>query len=84
VKDRPEQQKLTTKRRLTRSKGTLKDLTRILWFAVLEVRQVLEQESEPLLKLKAAHALATVAGSYTRTLEASDLEARITALEARK
>jgi hypothetical protein len=79
----PEQQKATPKRRLTRSKGTVEDLARVLWFAVTEVRHVLEAQDEPLMKLKAAHALATVAGSYTKALEVAELEARILALEAK-
>jgi hypothetical protein len=80
MKGSPEQQKTVTKRRLTRSKGTVEDLSRVLWQAVREVQGVLLDEN-PLMKLKAAHALGTVAGAYLKSLEVGELEARLTALE---
>lgn len=71
------------KRRLARSRGTLEDLSKVLWQAIMEVKGVLEQD-DPMMKLKAAHAIATVGGTYIKALEIADLEARIIALETGK
>ena len=83
MKDNPGQQKTTPKRRLARSRGTIEDLSRVLWHAITEARGVLGNEN-PILKLKAVHAIATAAGSYLRSVEIGDLEARIAALETGK
>jgi hypothetical protein len=55
-----------------------------MWWAILRAEEVLDTvEASPELRLRAVHALSQVAGSYARLLETSDLEARLTALEAR-
>jgi hypothetical protein len=59
-------------------------LQRVLWRTILQVEALLDvRPYAPELVLKAAHALAQLAGPYTRLLETADLEARLTALEQR-
>ncbi len=55
----------------------------VLWQVLLEVEAIATDSSTgPPDKLKAAHALSSLAGSYAKIVEAHDLEKRITNLEA--
>jgi hypothetical protein len=75
---------MARKRRRRRAKpGSLEQLTAVLWRCVLEVEALLhEDECPPDRVLKASHALAQVAGVYTKVVETAELEGRIAALEA--
>jgi hypothetical protein len=62
--------------------GNLADLQRVLWRTVVEVEALLD--ARPVsneLTLRAAHALAQLAGAYRALTESISLEDRITALE---
>ena len=62
--------------------GNLSQLRTVLWAVLLEVETIaLDPYADRAEKLKAASALATLAGSYTRAIEAGDLEKRLQALE---
>lgn len=52
--------------------GSLAQLTQVLWAALLEIEAV-TRDGDKDRKLKAGHTLATLAGSYVKTLEASNL-----------
>jgi hypothetical protein len=71
---------MARKRRL--KAGNLADLQQILWATVLEVERLLDTRppSNELI-LRSAHALAQLAGSYTRVVDACDIVARLEALE---
>lgn len=72
--------KTTTLRR--RKAGNLAQLRAVLWTVLMEVETIaLDPYAERAEKLKAASALATLAGSYTRAIETGDLEKRLQALE---
>ncbi len=71
--------KTTRKRR--RKPGDIGALRRVLWDALVEVEGLLGEGSVD-AKLRAAHALATLSGSYFKALEHCDFEARLAALEA--
>lgn len=70
--------------RLRRRKpGNLGQLRSVLWQVLLEVETIATTEGVSRgEKLKAAHALSSLAGSYAKIVETHDLEERITALEA--
>jgi hypothetical protein len=69
------------KRRL--KAGDLADLRRVLWRTIVEVESLLDTRPPSNdLVLKSAHALAQLAGSYTRLVETADIEARLAKLEA--
>jgi hypothetical protein len=70
-------------RRRSRQPGDLTQLRRVLWRTILEVEDLLDAlERPPDLVLKSAHALAQLAGAYTKLVETAGLEARLQALEA--
>ena len=71
------------KRRRRRAKpGSLEQLTAALWQCVLEVEALLNEDECPADRvLKAAHALAQLAGAYRAVMETAELEQRIRALE---
>lgn len=70
------------KRLRRRKPGDLGQLRAVLWEVLLEVEAVAKDpEAEQDKKLKAGSVLATLAGSYVKTVEAHDLEARLEALE---
>jgi hypothetical protein len=53
-----------------------------LWRTILEVESLLDVRPPATdVVLKSAHALAQLAGAYTRLVETADLEARLSALE---
>lgn len=65
-----------------RKAGNLAQLRAVLWGVLLEVERIAQDPyAERAEKLKAASALATLAGSYTRAVETGDLEKRLQALE---
>ena len=69
------------KRRKRRGKpGTLEDARALLWRALTRAGELLEEE-DPLLSLKAIHAVSQGAAAYARIVEVGELEARIAALE---
>ena len=68
-------------RRRRRKPGDLNSLRRTLWAGLLEIEDLLASD-DPLLKLRAAHALATLAGSYMKCIELHDIAGRIERLES--
>ncbi len=78
--------KLLTKARRQRKRRPkpmdLKTLSRVLTTAITKLEDHLLESTEVEEARKICHALATVAGSYTRLTEATELEARVEALEA--
>jgi hypothetical protein len=70
--------------RKRRSKpGDLAQLRAVLWQTILEVEGLLDTRPPSNdLVLRSAHALAQLAGTYTRLVETADLEKRLAALEA--
>jgi hypothetical protein len=69
------------KRRL--KSGDLSDLRRVLWRTIVEVEALLDTRPPSNdLVLKSAHALAQLAGAYTKLVETADLETRLAMLEA--
>ena len=62
--------------------GSLEDLRRELWYAILTASQMLDSEDNP-TKLKAVHALTQAAGQYRALFETMELQERIEALEER-
>ncbi|MDL2343098.1 hypothetical protein QOL99_02925 [Deinococcus sp. MIMF12] len=69
------------KRRKRRGKpGTLEDARALLWRALTRAGELLEEE-DPLLSLKAIHAVSQGASAYAKIVEVGELEARIAALE---
>lgn len=75
--------KPTPARRRRRSKaGNLEALRREMWHAVRRVSDLLDDpEAETAELIRAANALAALGNSYRGVTEASELEARLTALE---
>jgi hypothetical protein len=70
------------KRLRRRKPGDLAQLRAVLWGVLLEVETICADEATNRAdKLKAAHALATLAGAYLRVTETHDLEKRIEDLE---
>ena len=68
--------------RRSRQPGDLTQLRRVLWRTILEVEDLLDAlERPPDLVLKSAHALAQLAGAYTKLVETADLEQRLAKLE---
>lgn len=71
-----------TTRRRRRKPGDLRQLRAVLWEVLLEVEAIATgDEADTAEKIRAAHGLASLAGSYAKIVEAVDLDARITALE---
>lgn len=70
------------KRQKRRTKpGTLEDARALLWRALTRAGELLEQE-DPVLSLKAVHAVSQGASAYARIVEVGEIEARLAALEA--
>jgi hypothetical protein len=64
--------------------GDVLQLRTVLWQTILDTKALTDgPEPAPEMVLKVAHALAQLAGPYRQLLETSDLETRLTALEAR-
>jgi hypothetical protein len=88
---RPHVARAAKKRRRTRKKpGTVDAARRVLWAAMERVEEVLHEAAEPeggrpvnpVMILKCAHALTQACGAYARIVEAGELEARLSELEA--
>jgi hypothetical protein len=63
--------------------GDLTQLRAVLWRTILEVEGLLDVRPPATdIVLKSAHALAQLAGAYTKLVETADLEERIQRLEA--
>jgi len=70
-------------RKRHRKPGDLTQLRAVLWKTILEVEGLLEARPPASdLVLRSAHALAQLAGAYTKLVETAELEGRIAALEA--
>ena len=61
--------------------GTLEDARALLWRALTRAGELLEEE-DPVLSLKAVHAVSQGAAAYARIVEVGEMEARLAALEA--
>jgi hypothetical protein len=71
-------------RRRRRKPGDLTQLRAVLWQVILEVEELLDTRPPSTeLVLKSAHALAQLAGAYTRVMDQCEIEARLTKLEER-
>ncbi len=68
------------KRKRHRKAGDIGALRRVLWTALVEIEMILEDD-DPAMKIKAGHALGTLSGSYLKALELTDIAARIARLE---
>jgi hypothetical protein len=65
--------------------GDLVHLRAVLWRTILEVEALLDARPPATeVVLKSAHALAQLAGAYTKLTETTELEARIAALEGHR
>ena len=62
-------------------KGTLEDVGRKV-YAALERCEMLLEDMDPTIQLKAAHGVFQGASAYAKVLEVGELEARLQALEA--
>jgi hypothetical protein len=65
-----------------RVRGSTKELRRAVWACILELEELLSSE-DPDTKIKCAHAMASLARAYLAVVESTDLEERLSALEAR-
>lgn len=75
---------LQTKRLRRRKPGDLGQLRAVLWEVLLEVEAIVKDPvTDQDRKLRGASALATLAGSYLKTLELHEVLPRVEALEAR-
>jgi hypothetical protein len=68
-------------RRRRRKPGDIAALRRTLWAGLLEIEDLLATD-DPTVKIKAGHCLATLAGTYLKALELTDIVARLDKLEA--
>ncbi len=64
-----------------RKVGDLKALQRMLWWAVLRLRHILETTDDPDLELKAIYALSTAAGAFIKATEVGQLQQQVEALQ---
>jgi hypothetical protein len=72
------------KRRKRRRAGDIKALKVEVWAALCEASAIAEDpETPPDRKLRAVSAIGVVAGMYRQLLDASNVDARLTALEHR-
>jgi hypothetical protein len=65
-----------------RKVGDLKALQRMLWWAVLRLRHILETTNDPDLELRAIYALSTTAGAFIKATEVGELQHRLERLES--
>lgn len=78
------QARRTSRRAAAESAGTVADLRLKLWRALAAADDVLaDRKADATLKLKALHALTQASGAYLKVIEVGELEARLTAIEAR-
>lgn len=62
--------------------GTLHDVKRQVWHAIMTASDLLDAD-DPLVRLKAVHAVGQASGVFKSVYETADLEARLEALERR-
>lgn len=63
--------------------GTIDDLKEKVWKGILTAEKILDNKrAANALKLRAVHAIVQAAASYTKIVEAGELEARMQELEA--
>ena len=77
--------KAKRKRRRRPKPGDMRSLQRTLWAAIRDVEAILhdaEGAASVEQRIRAAHALATVSGTYLKAWEAAELQARVEELEA--
>jgi hypothetical protein len=68
------------KRRRRRKPGDIASLQRTLWAGLLTIEDLLA-DPDPAMQIRAAHALGTLAGTYLKALETSELSRRVERLE---
>ena len=69
----------------TRLPGDVADVRRVVWDAVVAASDVVaDPDVDALVRLRAVHAVTQAAGAYLKVVEASEFEARLTALEAQQ
>jgi hypothetical protein len=68
-------------RKRPRDPGDLRQLTRVLWQAILEAEEILTRAVDDELTLRAVHAISQAAGQYARLLEVGEFEARLPQIE---
>ena len=65
-----------------RKSGTIADMQRELWRAILCAKDILlEPSTDPATTLKAVHAITSASTAYAKLIEVGELEARLTELE---
>lgn len=64
-----------------RKPGDIGQLKRVLWGSLLELEAIILADDDPVMKVKASHALGTLAGSYVKCLEVGDHAERLAAIE---
>jgi hypothetical protein len=65
-----------------RKVGDLKALQRMLWWAVLRLRHILETTDNPELEIRAIYCLSTTASAFVKCTEVGGLQQRLSAIEA--
>ena len=71
-------------RKRHRKPGNLTQLRAVLWQTIIEVEALLDTHPPATdVVLKSAHALAQLAGAYTKLVESTELESRLARLEER-
>lgn len=71
----------TWKRNRSRKPATLKDLKLRLTDAISEMERIIMTDESDQMKIQASNTMAGLVNRYSRLLEVTDLEDRITALE---
>ena len=70
-------------RKRKRKPGTVQDLVKVLWSAIMDAQQVLDEcAGDHEQTLKAVHCISQCAGQYAKLLEVGEWEARLTQVEA--
>ena len=64
-----------------RNPGDLRQLTRVLWRAILEAEEILVNADDDELTLRAVHAISQASGQYAKLIEVGEFEARLKAVE---
>ena len=65
-----------------RKPGDIRQLRAVLWGSLIELETIILGSDDPLLTIRASHALGTLAGSYVKCIEVADVTARLDAIEA--
>ncbi len=80
---KPHEARVAKKRHARMSKtGTIADMQRELWRAILCAKDVLlDASNDPATTLKAVHAITSASTAYAKLVEVGELEARLAELE---